>query len=74
MKKGAFRSADSGYRPKLGDIVMYRESSPFGHHTNFVLEEKDGVLTTVGGNEEGKIAVTRHRRGPELAIIGFGVR
>lgn len=74
QKAGTFRGPKSGYRPKLGDIVMYDEPSPFGHHTNYVLGYKDGVLTTIGGNEFGGVKITENRITPELALLGYGVR
>ncbi|MCB1255275.1 MAG: CHAP domain-containing protein, partial [Austwickia sp.] len=74
QQAGTWRSASSGYQPKLGDIAVYAEPSPFGQHTNFVLAAKDGTLTTIGGNEPGGIRVSEHRLDRSLGLLGYGVR
>lgn len=71
---GTWRAAGSGFAPKLGDIAVYAEPSPFGQHTNFVLALTDGTLTTIGGNEPGGIRVSEHRVEPGLGLVGYGVR
>lgn len=70
---GRFRAVDSGYTAKLGDVAIYRNSPVFGDHTNIVLTNKDGILTTVGGNENNRIRVfvNSHRRYDGL--LGYGV-
>ncbi|GAB49650.1 CHAP domain-containing protein [Mobilicoccus pelagius] len=69
-----FHAADSGYTPKLGDVVMYRPDSPYGQHTNYVLSVHDGILTTVGGNEDDRIVVSDHRLDSDLRVVGYGER
>lgn len=62
----------AGYQPKVGDVVLYSQESRFGQHTNIVLGNDDGVLTTIGGNElGGKIRVSVVAPG-EPGIVGFG--
>ena len=74
QQAGTWRPASSGDAPKLGDIAVYAEPSPFGQHTNFVLAAKDGTLTTIGGNEPGGIRVSEHRLDRSLGLLGYGVR
>ena len=69
-----FKPANSGYTPKLGDVVLYDPASPWGHHTNLVLSLSDGKLTTVGGNEFGGISVSTRPFTSDLKITGYGVR
>jgi len=71
--KGKFRLANSGYSPKVGDIMLYEDPSPFGHHTNIVLKNDNGVITTIGGNEYGKIRVSEHGLTDSTGFIGYGV-
>ena len=52
-----FKPANSGYQPLPGDVAIYRNSLVFGDHTNIVLKNDNGVLTTVGGNEVNRIRV-----------------
>lgn len=61
------------YQPQFGDVALYRPDSKFGHHTNFVLDYRDGQLTTLGGNEFGAIRIQTHRLDEELGLIGFGL-
>lgn len=70
---GKFRSADSGYTPQPGDIAIYRGSPKFGDHTNIVLSIDDGILTTVGGNENGKIRVYKNVDKNYTGLLGYGV-
>ncbi|PID32660.1 CHAP domain-containing protein [Candidatus Saccharibacteria bacterium] len=60
------------YQPKTGDIVIYKDDSIFGGHTNFVLLNQDGYLTTIGGNENKKILIQRYKLDDTVGIKGFG--
>lgn len=60
------------YQPKTGDVVIYKDFSLFGGHTNIVLSLEDGYLTTVGGNENNRIRVQKHTFDSGLGIRGFG--
>ncbi len=71
--RGTFRSADSGYTPQPGDTALYYDSPIFGGHVNIVLENHDGILTTVGGNEGGKIRVYKNTSKNYTGLIGYGV-
>jgi hypothetical protein len=70
--KEKFKAADSGYTPKVGDIMFYDNPSPFGQHTNFVIANEDGVITTVGGNEPGGIRVVKHTTPDTVGFLGYG--
>lgn len=70
---GAFRSVDSGYQPQPGDVAIYYKSPIFGDHVNIVLKNQNGVLTTVGGNEEGRIRVYENKAKNYTGLIGYGV-
>ena len=43
---GRFKFANSGYQPLPGDVAIYHNSPVFGDHTNIVLKNDNGVLTT----------------------------
>lgn len=68
-----FRSARSGYSPQVGDVVVYRGSPIFGDHTNIVLKNDNGVLTTVGGNEDNRVHVTVNTKKDYRGLIGYGM-
>ena len=70
---GELRLADSGYSPKVGDIMLYDNPSPFGQHTNIVIKKDGGVITTIGGNEPGGIRIFEHTKPDSAGFIGYGV-
>jgi hypothetical protein len=70
---GKFKSGSSTYQPKVGDVVLYDNPSPFGQHTNIVVRNVDGVITTVGGNEPGGIRVYTHTDADKAGLVGYGV-
>ena len=70
---GRFKSANSGYRPLPGDVAIYRNSPVFGDHTNIVLKNDNGVLTTVGGNEANRIRVFVNRDKQYDGLLGYDV-
>ncbi|MFI5777951.1 CHAP domain-containing protein [Nocardia sp. NPDC051570] len=70
--QGSFVAADAGYLPRVGDVVLYAPTSPFGQHTNFVLAADAGGLTTIGGNERGGIRIHHYERAAVPGIVGFG--
>jgi hypothetical protein len=70
---GTFRSGESNYSPKIGDIVLYDNPSTFGQHTNFVLNNDNGLITTIGGNEPGGIRITTHRASDDPGLVGYGL-
>ncbi|MGB6039045.1 MAG: CHAP domain-containing protein, partial [Gordonia sp. (in: high G+C Gram-positive bacteria)] len=71
---GRFRAADSGYQPKLGDVMLYSSDSFFRQHTNIVLAYDDNVVTTVGGNEwGGHVRVNQFKVGGYVGLVGYGV-
>jgi len=67
------RLAGSGYSPKVGDIMLYDNPSPFGQHTNIVIKNDEGVVTTIGGNEPGGIRIITHTTPDRAGFIGYGV-
>ncbi|MRH86586.1 DUF2272 domain-containing protein [Nocardia sp. SYP-A9097] len=67
------RFENPGYRPHIGDVVMYAEGSVFNQHTNIVIDADVDSITTIGGNEFGKISI--HRIKPaEVSggLVGYG--
>ena len=70
---GTFRPADSDYTPKLGDTMLYDNPNQFGQHVNIVLTVDGDTITTIGGNEIGKIRVLTHRAHHSSGFIGYGV-
>ena len=70
---GRFKSANSVYQPLPGDAAIYRNSPVFGDHTNIVLKNDNGVLTTVGGNEANRIRVFVNRDKQYDGLLGYGV-
>ncbi|WP_245662432.1 CHAP domain-containing protein [Nocardia vermiculata] len=69
---GRFAAADSGYRPRPGDVVIYAAASPFGQHTNIVLAADPETLTTIGGNERDAVRIHRYDPSQVRGIVGFG--
>ena len=70
---GRFKPANSGYQPRPGDVAIYRNSPVFGDHTNIVLKNDNGVLTTVGGNEANRIRVFVNHDKQYDGLLGYGV-
>ncbi|MGO4616431.1 CHAP domain-containing protein [Nocardia sp. 2YAB30] len=70
--EGRFAPIGSGYRPRTGDVLLYRESSPFGQHTNIVLRADVGEVTTIGGNEFGDVRIHRFTLTDVPGVVGFG--
>ena len=68
-----FKSANSGYQPLSGDVAIYRNSPVFGDHTNIILKNDNGVLTTVGGNEANRIHMFVNRDKQYDGLLGYGV-
>ncbi|KAA0024170.1 CHAP domain-containing protein [Antrihabitans cavernicola] len=60
------------YRPAVGDVVLYDNSSWIGQHTNVVVAVDGDTATTVGGNELGKIRVHTVDWNDDSAVVGFG--
>ncbi|MFI2285648.1 CHAP domain-containing protein [Nocardia beijingensis] len=69
---GRFVPVGSGYRPRTGDVLLYRESSPFGQHTNIVLRADGDQVTTIGGNEYGEVRIHRFVLDDTAGVVGFG--
>ena len=67
------RLASSDYVPKVGDILLYDNPSPFGQHTNVVLKNDNSIVTTIGGNEPGGIRIVEHTPKSDPGFIGYGV-
>ncbi|TQF69273.1 CHAP domain-containing protein [Rhodococcus spelaei] len=70
--QGRFEKAGEGYRPAVGDVVLYDNSSWVGQHTNIVVAVDGDTATTVGGNELGKIRVHDLDWASDSAVVGFG--
>ncbi len=69
--QSAGRFEPPSYLPVAGDVVMYNDPSPFGQHTNVVIANDNGVLTTVGGNEGG-IRLRNFTAADDPGIVGYG--
>ncbi|MFC9551219.1 CHAP domain-containing protein [Rhodococcus sp. NPDC056960] len=67
-----FEHAGGGYRPTVGDVVLYDNSSWVGQHTNVVVAVDGDRATTVGGNEFGRIRVHTLNWTTDSAVVGFG--
>ncbi|MGK8522284.1 CHAP domain-containing protein [Nocardia asteroides] len=69
---GRFVPIGSEYRPRTGDVLLYGEASPFGQHTNIVLQADGGKVTTIGGNEYDEIRIHRFALEDVPGLVGFG--
>ena len=49
---------ESGSIPEVGDVIIY-DGGIFGQHTNIVVSVYYDEITTIGGNENGKIMMHR---------------
>lgn len=70
---GKLQLSSSDYSPKIGDVMLYDNPSPFGQHVNIVIKNDNGVITTIGGNEPGGIRVVKHTVPDTDGFIGYGV-
>lgn len=66
------------YTPKPGDIAIYiGERTLDGRnrqHTNIVLKVEEDIMTTIGGNERGRMRVsTQSHKSNDNGLVGFGV-
>lgn len=71
VARGNWHAYGDGYQPRTGDIAIYDGNGPYGQHTNFILKNENGFLTTLGGNEVGKIRIQQHRLDDSLMAVGF---
>ncbi|MGW0245244.1 CHAP domain-containing protein [Nocardia goodfellowii] len=62
----------AGYQPRVGDVLLYSDASPFTQHTNIVLAYDDGVVTTIGGNEFDDVRISRFVIGDVPGVVGLG--
>ena len=65
------------YRPQLGDVAIFvgkNTADPFsGQHTSLVLAVDGDTMTTIGGNERGRLRVsTQSIKAGEKGLVGFG--
>ena len=71
--QGSWHDYDPSYQPKTGDVIIYKQSdSPFGQHTNIVLANQDGKLTTIGGNENKELGIQSFKISDQMGIDGYG--
>ncbi len=73
QKAQLFQPRDGAYEPKVGDVVLYSPSSKYGQHTNIVVRNDSGRLTTVGGNEGLGVVGVRVVDTTHAGIVGYGV-
>ncbi len=63
---------ESGSIPQVGDVVIYN-GGIFGEHTNIVVAVYYDEITTVGGNENGKIMMHKiDYNDGRYGILGYG--
>ncbi|WP_408642170.1 CHAP domain-containing protein [Speluncibacter jeojiensis] len=70
--KGLFTPVGRGYRPVVGDVVLYDRGDWIGQHTNIVVAVHGDTATTVGGNEAGRIRVHTVTWDRDDGVVGFG--
>jgi len=60
----------AGSVPQFGDVLFFGEASAFGRHVGIVIGyDEDGTVTTVGGDQDNAVAVSRLLlTDPELAM------
>lgn len=66
------------YTPKTGDLAIYVGNRTLDgrsrQHTNIVLKVEGDTMTTVGGNERGRMRIsTQSYKTNENSLVGFGV-
>ncbi|MFC8046677.1 CHAP domain-containing protein [Nocardia sp. NPDC057353] len=71
--EGRFAPIAEAPPPKAGDVLLYHKKSAFGEHVNLVLAARDGVVTTIGGNEFGEIRIHRFALAEVRNVLGVGL-
>lgn len=66
------------YTPKTGDLAIYIGSRTLDgrsrQHTNIVLKVEGETMTTIGGNERGRMRIsTQNYTSNQNSLVGFGV-
>ena len=66
------------YTPKTGDVAMYVGNKTLDgrsrQHTNIVLKVENNSMTTIGGNERGRLRVSSQPYNTdENSLVGFGI-
>ena len=70
--EGRWHDKESGSIPEPGDVVIYNGIT-FGQHTNIVVSVYYDEITTVGGNENGKIMMHKvDYNDGRYGIVGYG--
>ena len=70
--EGRWHDKESGSIPEPGDVIIY-DGITFGQHTNIVVSVYYDELTTVGGNENGKIMMHNvDYNDGRYGILGYG--
>lgn len=72
--RGAFiRAEEDPYlSPQIGDVIFYDYPWPFGGHVNMVVDVVGGEIYTVGGDELGRVGLSRMAMRNRSGIVGFG--
>lgn len=70
---GRFVGSQEQYEPKIGDVMLYDNPSSFGQHTNIVIAYDGNTVTTIGGNELGRIRISEHTGHNSAGFVGYGV-
>ena len=72
------QGAEEAWRANFVSWIMYQAGAPLknphtGDHTNIVLKNDNGALTTVGGNEANRIRVFVNRDNQYDGLLGYDV-
>jgi len=74
--EGRYRDA-SQYTPKTGDVALFVNTNSFNmsrQHTSIVLKVDGDKMTTIGGNELGRLRVsTQSTKIGSKGLVGYGI-
>ncbi len=72
IEEERWHDKESGSIPEPGDVVIY-DGGIFGQHTNIVVSVYYDEITTIGGNENGKIMMHKvDYNDGRYGILGYG--
>lgn len=76
IQTGRYKKAGT-YTPKTGDLAIYIGDKTLDgrsrQHTNIVLKVEGVTMTTIGGNERGRMRIsTQDYRTHQNSLVGFG--
>jgi|GEM_PF-3062206 len=73
VKKGRFKGVSSGYAPKAGDVIFFRNGNQ--NHTGIITayDPKTKEIITIEGNSSDSIARRSYNLNKKNHIVGYGV-